>query len=494
MSHMVKSVIKKCAPTLLTLMIMLLVAGCSSSLRGTATPDYGALAAEVQQALSATLTAQAPVPTMPAPVALDETPVPSETTTVVATLAQPTLAADEQIAYVRIGEEQAANIILTDYDRSVEQQLTHFVEELNMSDLSWSADGEWLVFVSAHDYIRSHDLERNIFIMRADGSELQMVTGDSIAAGQAAGPFVTISGTVAEVGAGCLVMAQGATSAALTDESGAFELTGVPVGATWIRAVYPTEGGSRQGTVDLVLSTDSNSPITITLADAGQGWTQASISPDGTRIAGSLYSWSLVDGQRAVETQGLVIDLETGEETMLDYGTESTITSLIWSSDGQSLVGTLYDESGVSIVQWDTTLASAQELVRLDNPEDTIYSAFDPVWSTDGARLAFSLRSWYWWGENRYKSDIVILDVATALTTTVVESEWGVDARKPAWSVDDSTIYYQTNEASASTEASVGQTGVWRITLDGRAPEHWLDGAEGYLPSVRPVVLSPSEE
>ena len=46
--------------------------------------------------------------------------------------------------------------------------------------MSWSRDGQWVIIASAHDYIHSRNNERNIFVMRPDGSGLRMVTGDYV--------------------------------------------------------------------------------------------------------------------------------------------------------------------------------------------------------------------------------------------------------------------------------------------------------------------------
>ena len=96
------------------------------------------------------------------------------------------------LAFVRVTQDQVANISLYNTVQQEDEVLTHFVEPLNMSDLSWSKDGQWLLFVSAHDYIHSRNNERNAFTMRPDGTGLRMITGDYVDPAEAPGPYVTL--------------------------------------------------------------------------------------------------------------------------------------------------------------------------------------------------------------------------------------------------------------------------------------------------------------
>ncbi len=49
-------------------------------------------------------------------------------------------------------------------------------------------------------------------------------------------------------------------------------------------------------------------------------------------------------------------------------------------------------------------------------------------------QLAFALRHWYWWDENKYKTEIVLVDVNGQNLRPLVQTDWGVDATHPSWS------------------------------------------------------------
>jgi dipeptidyl aminopeptidase/acylaminoacyl peptidase len=66
------------------------------------------------------------------------------------------------------------------------------------TDVTWSPDGAWLGFVSRRHARREHDLNADVFVMRADGSDLRQVTDSTLWA--AAPEFTDAGDTIVFVG------------------------------------------------------------------------------------------------------------------------------------------------------------------------------------------------------------------------------------------------------------------------------------------------------
>ncbi len=488
----------------LSLAVSLFLVACGSGAAlSTPTPDYRGLETQVAVRLAATLTAKAPpTPTRtPAPVRPTSTSVPRATAT--PTLAIQTPASGEQLAFVRVLPDGSTNITMSDESQQAELLLTHFVEPQNMCDLDWAPDGEAIVFVSAHDFIHSRGNERNVFVMRADGTGLRMVTGDYVDPQSASGPYVTLNGTVTGCAGVALVSAQGVPAPVATDASGVFELIGVPVSARWARAVCPGGAQVLQGDVDLALVEGTNTPLNLEVHPAGQGWTHAALSPDGKTVAGIAYRWVLdAEGKQQQTSVAMVQDIEAAESRELTVPEGSSITSLVWTPAGDALVGALIDAKGASLRRWDAAGNDLGELVAIANPDDTIYSIQDVVFSPAGDRLAFSRKSWDWWGDERYKADLMVAATDGQNPVVVVESEWGIAADHPSWADEGQLLYYQTSVAGAGDGCATAEGSILRLRLpvDGAetlAPESWRADGKSSLPVVRPQPTAspnPTEE
>jgi dipeptidyl aminopeptidase/acylaminoacyl peptidase len=81
-------------------------------------------------------------------------------------------------------------------DQPEPRQLTD--GDFDDSDVEWSPDGTWLAFTSARHERREHDLVRDVFLIRPDGSELQQLTDSSLSLGRPA--FTADSATVLTLG------------------------------------------------------------------------------------------------------------------------------------------------------------------------------------------------------------------------------------------------------------------------------------------------------
>ena len=465
--------------------LIIAVAGCLPDLdRPPETvADYSALETQVAGKLRMTLTAKAPTLTpRPTNTQRPPTPIPSPTST-----RAPFVTGEGPfLAFVRVMQENSENIILRSGERS-EAVLTRFVEPRSVGDLAWSTDGQWLIFRSAHDYLHSRDNERNVFVMRPDGSGLRMVTGEYDDPNKSEGPYLTLHGIITGSEGPCLVCAQGAASPATTNPDGTFELPGVPVTSQWIRAVCNQSDIPRQADLPLDLSHDVTSSITITVEARGQGWTEVALSPDNCLMAGLFYQWHLDDqGQRVLTTTGRLYDMKGVLIAELPLPEGATLTDFTWSPKGDQLVGTLEGEKSVWLWLWDSKGISQGSLLEIPNPDGIILSANGPAWSFDGARIAFALQSFYWWGDAQYKTEIAIYDLLSAEVKTQVTSDWGTHAVHPAWSADGQRIYYQLFAGQPGEDpAKLVDGQIWWISMAGGEPTQVTKDGINILPVVR---------
>jgi len=476
--------------------ISLAVVACGVGPREqTPTLDYPRLETAVAQQLFATLTSKAP-PTVtrtpsPSPLSSSASPVPTGTT--VPTLAPPEAEGD-LIAYVRLSQDASTNIALSDEGHQIDQLLTHFVEVSNMCDVHWSADGEWIVFVSAHDFMFGRDNERNVFMIRADGTGLEMVTGDHRDPEEVPGPYVTLEGRVMGCEGPALVSAEGVAAPVTTDDAAVFELVGVPVTARWVRALCASGTQVLQGDVDLDLDKGTTEAITIEVKAEGHGWLQASPSPDGHSIAGTMYDWYIdEEGDQQVERMGVLYDIETGTLALVETPDGARSGYLVWSPVNDVIAGAVTDGDGTSLWLWDAQGQATGEIVTLDNPDDVIYAIEDPAWSPDGNSVAFVRRDWGRWEDNQYKSDLLVVSASGEDLRTLVANEWGTAVSHPSWSSDGRRIYYQVSPASADGGSVGDEMSIWSVPVEiadgGEAPEAtpWLDDGASGFPCVRPI-------
>lgn len=464
----------------------------------TPTPDIPALETRVAIKLEGTLTAKAPPTWTPS-----ATPEPPTATPTVATATPtPTLSPtpappggpselDAHLAFVRLGQDRAANVVVQAGAEAEVIVLTHFVEPLNMSDVTWSRDGEWILFVSAHTYVQSRNAERNVFIMRPDGTELQMVTGDYVDPEEAPGPYGALRGKVVNGQGDCLVSAQGVASPVLAAADGLFELSGVPLSATWARAIcHRPEGEPLQGDVDLEVADEELVPVAIPVEPQGQGWTQVSLSRDGALLAGTYYHWSLDEqGAKTYTKRGIIADLQGQVLAEIQLPENTTLMGLDWSPVDDTIAGGLTGERGAWLWRWDAQGNSLGEIHAMPNTDQALLAAVNPAWSPDGTRLAFGLRQWHLWEENTSRTELAVYRLEDEEPRIVGAADWGQDADSASWSRDGNTIYYELADRSDGDATWTKANGrIWLVSADAEepAPRPWPGDDERYLPAVDP--------
>ena len=405
------------------------------------TPDVVKLETQVAQKLGATLTAKAPtVTTTPSPAPTTRVPTPKAQTT---PTAEPITSTGPLLAYAAVGKDDAANLVLYDTASKRNLVLTHFTEDMNMSDISWSSDGKWLLFVSAHDFIHSRSNERNLYMMRVDGTDLRMISGNYVDPSKVVGPFQTIKGNVANGMGACLVCAQGAANLAPVAADGTFELAGVPTSASWVRAVCQDGAATLQGDRDLV-GTEITTSVTITVETKGSGWLQASFSRNNLSIVGTRYTWTLdKDGKRQYALEGVIIDLQGSVVAKLDIPAGATLAGVDWSPKEDKIIGALDGEKSTWLWQWDIQGKSLGALVEIANTDQEALSASNPVWSSDGTQVAYALGHSYLWGEDKSRTEIMIVPATGKDPRTLVKTDWGNDAQYPSFSADGGRVFYQ---------------------------------------------------
>jgi hypothetical protein len=473
---------------LLLLLCSMAVLGCASpEVNGEATPppDIALLETRTAAQLAARLTAIAPVPTpSPTPATAPETPMPTPQPTLTPT-SVPTGSAPPLVIVHRLPNE-SGNVVVPAW-AGEETVLTHFTEPMSIYSLRWTNAEDRLSMVSSHDFAYSRTNERNVFLMRADGADLEMLTGDYLPPDEALGPFRSLEGRVEGSTGVCRVTAQGLGSLVNTDESGAFLLEGVSESAAWARAVCQGETVVYQGTADLTLSQNSV-PVVITVTPAGQGWRDVSFSPDARQFVGTYYRWRLDEqGEVVFEVQGVLYDVEAGEYGTLQLPEGTTFHGAAWSPDGQRIVGGLADEESAYLWQWDLQGASVGEVFKIDNPEDQILSV-RPVWSPDGLSLAFELHRWYWWSGAKFRTDVMTVGADGQNAATSLEAEWGWHATHLSWGSAGASLFYQYY----ASETDLGglmpeQADIWSVALDSLTPSRWTEDGSSFLPAVRPA-------
>ena len=152
------------------------------------------------------------------------------------------------------------------------------------------------------------------------------------------------------------------------------------------------------------------------------------------------------------------------------------------------LVGALTGGDGGWLWLWDATGASVGELLQMTNPDDQILTLANPAWSPDGQQLVFEVRRWYWWGENRYRTDLMLVSADGQTIQTLVESAWGEHASEPGWISDGDMVVYQYSLTSPDQDlASADNSSIWMVEVATGLRVPWTAGPGDMAPAPHPA-------
>lgn len=246
----------------------------------------------------------------------------------------------ELIAFSSYRDGRAMDVYVMRPDGSDVRRLTDGPPEVEDHQPSWSPDGSMIAFTSTRSKgsVPTDTGNGDIFVMRADGSEVRRI---SFGFDSALEPAWSPDG-------------KGIAFAGFQDRN-------------WDIYVAPVEGGE-----PLRLTTDR-------AFEHDPAW-----SPDGT----SLAFVRTPDEGRPSSASGIFdLDITTGRERKL---TDAYGVTPAWSPDGQLLAyAGGATGSGINVME----MASGQVREVADDPEsegDPSWPPHDPAWSADGGRIAFT--------------------------------------------------------------------------------------------------------
>jgi hypothetical protein len=192
-----------------------------------------------------------------------------------------------------------------------------------------------------------------------------------------------------------------------------------PDGSRLAVAIFPTGGGPRA-----VWVLDADGSKAVKVGSAGNV-SVPSWSPDGSTIA---YAASTSDGRTEVR---LVSPDGTDERVIHGEVAEGTfaIFSAKFSPDGREILFDRGTDSGFDIFVMDVDGTNVRRLT-------TTGSDYDPHWSPDGSRIAFTRQ-----GEGA-QSDIYVMDADGTNVQQLTDGGEGVTNLYPNWAPDGTAIAY----------------------------------------------------
>lgn len=265
-------------------------------------------------------------------------------------------------------------------------------------------------------------------------------------------------------------------------------------------AVDPAGGHPRK-----LIDTECPSDPDVTTSCGRVGIGSVDWSPDGTRIAYTLFGSGARPGSNDGRSGIYVMDTDTERVRQLTSCTDPCVyqDDLDWSPDGTRIAFAQADLDSCAHPEADRAdgTCDALYLVKSDGtdrvklPTGSVADPVDPSWSPDGRSIAFSGRvgeDWFVYTMALDGSEPIRLaaDLPSPRPT------------QPAWSPDGSTIAFVTWEGAApgaKPTALDGENGlpfaVWSMAVDGSARRRLYDsccmiGGAGY--GVQGPVWSPN--
>ena len=235
----------------------------------------------------------------------------------------------------------------------------------------------------------------------------------------------------------------------------------------------PVRGRSGGGKARKLLDTECPSDPDVTTSCGHVGIGSVDWSPDGTRIAYTLFGGPGSSGER----DGIyVMEIETGQVRQLTSCTDPCLDQddLDWSPDG-SWIGYVqsYEEGCTTGIDAFDAACHLLYLMRPDGsgrvmiPTGSVVDPVDLSWSPDGNSIAFSARA----GEDWFVYTMALDGSEPVRLAADLPSP---RPTQPAWSPDGSTIAFVTWEGAAperSRPGSMARTGCpspcgrWRQTV-----------------------------
>jgi dipeptidyl aminopeptidase/acylaminoacyl peptidase len=358
-----------------------------------------------------------------------------------------------------------------------------------------SPDGRWVA------YVQDYNQRADIWVVPSGGGLPTLVTADApstpaFTGGVGAGftwtpDSAAIIYTAPDDGKLHRVSRDGGRSRVISEGHGGNASPSVASNGAFV-AYLIDRGDVDEQMFIAVRDLDAKTPTTRRVTPEGVFASGPQVSPDNTRVACILTD---TRGRWSHDTQIAVIDLASGEVTVLTP-TENVVNNQPqWSPDGAT-IAFISDRDGYNNVY---TIPARGGDVRPVAPER--FEQAEPRWSPDGRRIAYTRNE-------EADLQIYVADVASGNTTKISQLR-GVHG-SPSWSADGERIFalHQSSERAPGVVLYPAHGGVAPVRLTRAAPggldnpeefaypEHvsWrsVDGQEVYGLLLTPAKVVPN--
>ena len=231
------------------------------------------------------------------------------------------------------------------------------------------------------------------------------------------------------------------------------------------QVAFAWDGGEGENYDIYVKQVGTETPLRLTESAADErspAW-----SPDGRDVA---FVRCADDGCGVFITQSL-----GGAEREVIAPSPREIESLVWSPEGDALAYSARSEPGAAFGLYLLSVETREEH-RVTSPPDSYFGDFDPAFSPDGGRLAFT-RS-----EIEGVQDVYVVPTEGGEEALRQLTSDGAEVTGLDWSADGREVIFASNRGGASS--------LWRVPLAGGTPAFITtagDGVSMHQPSVSRV-------